>query len=381
MYHYQLNADAPLSIRSILFVPGQNMELMGMNRLDPGVSLYCRRVLIQSEVEELLPDYFRFVKGVVDSEDLPLNISRETMQDSALVAKLRRVLSKRLIKFLAEQASEDAEKYDEFFTNFGMFIKEGVATDFDHREELAKLLRYESNKTGAGKTVGLPEYIERMPEGQKAIYYISGPSREVIEAGPYLEMLEEHGFEVVYCYEGVDDFVFTNLREFDGKPLISADQADLKLEGDVEKDDESAEDSEEKPEESADDREAGDLASWIKNQLGEDVEEVTVSKRLVKSPAALINSDEFMTTGMKRVMQSINKGGMPMGKLTLEINPKHGILQRMNTLRTKDPDSDLAKQAAHLLLSNAQIAAGMLVDPKTMMEQSQKILEAALGEE
>ncbi len=389
MYHYQFNADAPLAIRSILFVPGENMEVFGMGRMEPGVSLYCRRVLIQSEVEELLPDYFRFIRGVVDSEDLPLNISRETMQDSALVAKLKRVLTKRLIKFLAEQSKEDEKKYNDFFAKFGMFIKEGVASDFDHRDELAKLLRYESDKTETGKTTSLPAYIAAMPDDQKAIYYISGPNRDAIEAGPYLEALQERGFEVIYCFEGVDDFVFSNLREFDGKQLISADQSDLKLDdepatdSDESKDDESDDKSDdaEKKEETPEDREAGDLASWIKNQLGDNVEEVKVSKRLVKSPAALVNPDEFMTTGMKRVMQSINKSGAPLGKLVLEINPKHKILTRLNTLRKDDADNALAKQAASLLLTNAQIAAGLLIDPKTMMEQSQKILEAALGEE
>jgi TNF receptor-associated protein 1 len=389
MYHYQFNADAPLSIRSILFVPGENMEGFGMSRMEPGVNLYCRRVLIQSGVEELLPDYFRFIRGVVDSEDLPLNISRETMQDSALIAKLKRVLTKRLIKFFAQQSDEDEKKYNEFFSKFGMFIKEGVASDFDHRDDLAKLLRYESDKTEAGQTTSLPKYIESMPEEQKAIYYISGPNRDAIEAGPYLEALQELGYEVIYCFEGVDDFVFSNLREFDGKPLISADQSDLKLDDDEVKDsddskddsDESDESKDEKKEETPEEREAGDLASWIKNQLGDDVEEVKVSKRLVKSPAALVNPDEFMTTGMKRVMQSINKTGMPLGKLVLEINPKHKILARLNTLRKEDADNALAKQAASLLLTNAQIAAGLLIDPKTMMEQSQKILEAALGDD
>ncbi|MCB2213162.1 molecular chaperone HtpG [bacterium] len=388
MYHLQFNADAPLAIRSILFVPGQNMESFGMGRMEPGVSLYCRRVLIQNKVEELLPDYFRFIRGVVDSEDLPLNISRETMQDSALVAKLRKVLTKKLIKFLASQADEDAKKYDEFFKQFGVFIKEGVASDFDYRDDLAKLLRYESDKTADGETTSLPQYVEKMPEDQKAIYYISGPNRDAIEAGPYLEALQERGFEVLYCYEGVDDFVFNNLREFEGKQLISADQSDLKLDDEPAKDesnddesgDDKAEDKKDEPK-SDEEREAGDLASWIKNQLGDAVEEVRVSKRLVKSPAALVNPDEFMTTGMKRVMQSINKTGMPIGQLVLEINPKHRILSRLNTLRKQDADNLLAKQAASLLLTNAQIAAGLLIDPKTMMEQSTKILEAALGEE
>ncbi|MFH0882030.1 MAG: molecular chaperone HtpG, partial [bacterium] len=162
IYSFHFAADAPLAIHSLLFVPGQNVEGFGLGRMEPGVALYCKRVLIQSQVEELLPEYFRFIRGVVDSEDLPLNISRETMQDSALVAKLRRVLTGRLIKFLAEEAKGDPKKYSEFYGNFGVFLKEGVATDGDNRNELAKLLLYDSS-ADPEKKVSLEQYLERMP--------------------------------------------------------------------------------------------------------------------------------------------------------------------------------------------------------------------------
>jgi molecular chaperone HtpG len=371
-YKFHFNADAPLSIKSLLFVPGQNMESFGFARLEPGVALYCKKVLIQSNVEELLPEYFRFIRGVVDSEDLPLNISRETMQDSALIAKLKRVLTGRIIKFLKEEADFEPEKYDKFFKTFGMFIKEGASSDFDNRNELAKLLRYDSSHD-AEKTTSLEAYIERMAEDQEAIYYISGASREIIEAGPYIEALQERDYEVLYCYEGIDDFVLSTLREFDGKPLISADQADLKL---PEKAEEEAEDD---AEDKLSDKESGDLASWIKNALGDAVEEVKVSTRLVKSPAVLVNPDEMMTTGMRRVMQAANRDTMPMGKMILEINPNHSILKRINQLRDENKDSELAKDASLLILDNAMIAAGLMVDPKSLVERSNKILEAALS--
>ncbi|MCB2200297.1 molecular chaperone HtpG [bacterium] len=367
-YKFQFNADAPLAIRSLLFVPGENLEKFGLSRMEPGVSLYCKKVMIANDVEELLPDYFRFFRGVVDSEDLPLNISRETMQDSALVAKLKRVLTGRLLKFLAEEAKDDAKKYEEFFKSFGMFIKEGAASDFEHRDDLAKLLRFDSTHDTETMT-SLPDYVERMKEDQQAIYYISGPNREAIEAGPYLEALQERDFEVIYCYEGIDDFVMTTLREFDGKSLISADQADLKL---PDKENEAQEDA-------LDDKAAGDLASWIKNQLGDEVEEVRVSKRLTNSPALLVNPDEMMTTGMRRVMQAANRDLGPMGKLILEINPGHMILKRIEELRNEEGGSNLAGQAVHLMLDNARIAAGLLVDPKSLVERSTQILEAALN--
>jgi molecular chaperone HtpG len=367
-YSFHFAADAPLAIRALLFVPDKNMEGFGFGRMEPGVSLYCKRVLIQSQVEEILPEYFRFIRGVVDSEDLPLNISRETMQDSALVAKLRRVLTKRLIKFLAEEAGSDAEKYAEFYKEFGHFIKEGVATDHENKDDLAKLLRYESSAE-ADKLVSLSEYVERMPEGQPAIYYVTGASREALESGPYLEALTERGYEVLYAYESVDDFVMTNLREFDGKAIVSADQQDLKLEESDDKDD-----SGEKLSES----DAGDLASWIKNQLGDAVAEVKPSKRLVKSPAVLVNPSDTFTTGMQKIMQATTKGTNPAASMVLEINPGHGILKRLAELRSDEKQGELASDAAKMLLDNAMIAAGLLVDPKALVERASKMLEAAL---
>jgi len=370
-YSFQFNADAPLAIRSLLFVPGRNTEGFGLGRMEPGLALYCKRVMIQNQVEELLPEYFRFIRGVVDSEDLPLNISRETMQDSALVAKLRRVLTGRLIKFLAEEAESDADKYNTFFREFGIFIKEGVATDHDHKAELAKLLRYESSKEPEKRT-SLDEYLERMPEGQPAIYFITGPSREAIEAGPYVETLTDRGYEVLYCYEGVDDFVMTSLREHGEKPIISADQQDLKLE---EKEEDAGE---EKKQDSLPEQDANDLAKWIKEQLGDAVKEVHISKRLVRSAAVLVNPDEMFTTGMQRAMQSMTKGTHPSQSMNLEVNPAHPILKRMAELRTDENRSELASEAAKMLLDNAMISAGLLVDPKTLVERSAKILEAAL---
>lgn len=369
LYWLHFNADAPLAIRAVLFVPGDNLERFGLGRMEPGVHLYCKRVLIQQQVDNLLPDYFRFFRGVVDSEDLPLNISRETMQDSALVAKLRKVLTGRLIKFLAEKAKEDPEGYAKFFRLFGPFLKEGVYTDGEHREELAALLRFPSSKTEGDAMTSLDEAIARMPEDQKALYVISGPSREAIEAGPYIEALRERGWEVLYGTDGIDDFVWTALREYKGKKVISADQADLELPGGEEADRGDA-----LPE-----AEAGDLARWMKEVVGGDVEEVRVSSRLVNSPAVLVNPDQMMTTGMRRVMQAMSRETLPMGAMILEINPRHTILKRINSLRKANVKDDLAREATRLLLDNARIAAGLLVDPRTLVERSTHMLEAALA--
>ncbi|CAN5295141.1 molecular chaperone HtpG [soil metagenome] len=326
-YRQHFTADAPLAIRALLFVPQDHFERMGMGRMEPGVDLYSRKVLIQKHPENLLPEWMRFVKGVIDSDDLPLNISRETMQDSALVRKLSKVISTRFIKFLNEEATKDPAKYDEFYEKFGRFLKEGVTMDFANKEEIAKLLRFETSMTEKGRKTGLSDYIARMKEDQKAIYYINGASREAIEAGPYIEALRARGLEVIYNFEQIDDFVFDHLHEFTGKTLMSADRGDLEL-GDLEK--------QEGAELSAEEAEA--LSGWIKSQLGERIGNVRASKRLVDNPAIAVTEGP-MTATMQRLMAAMNEGarGEIGGKsMTLEINPRHPFIMKLNELRSSN---------------------------------------------
>ncbi|MDP8207106.1 MAG: molecular chaperone HtpG [Candidatus Electryonea clarkiae] len=370
IYRLHFTSDVPLAIKALLFISGENMESFGLGRMEPGVSLYCKKVMIDQKMTDLLPEYFRFIKGVVDSEDLPLNISRETMQDSALIAKLKRVLTKRLIKMFDEEASFDPEKYVDFFRKFGMFIKEGVYSDFENRNDLAKLLRFESSSSEADKMISLDEYIGRMQEDQKAIYYLSGPNREGIEAGPYLETFKAGGIEVLYMLDGIDDLVMTALREYKDKKLVSADQAELDLPEEAAKKLEI--------EDSLPEKDSGDLARWIKEVLGDKVNEVRVSKRLSESPAVLVNPDDSFTTGMQRVMQASSKSDLSLGKMILEINPGHKILKHLNNMRIEETNKDFAEEAANLLFDNTMISAGLLIDPKMLVERSTKILEKAL---
>lgn len=193
-YRMHFSADAPLEINALLFVPGENTELWGFGQMESGVALYCKNVLIDDKPEGLLPEWLRFLRGVIDSSDLPLNISRETMQDSALVKKLNQVVTKRFIKFLGTEAEREKAKYDEFYGKFSRFLKEGAATDFENREAIAKLLRYESSMTEPGETTGLDDYLNRAREGQEAIYFVTGDNRAAIEAGPYLEAFKARGW-------------------------------------------------------------------------------------------------------------------------------------------------------------------------------------------
>ena len=357
------SADAPLQINALLFVPKENIEKLGMSRLEASVSLYCRKVLIDSKPKDLLPEWLRFMKGVVDSEDLPLNISRETMQDRQLIEKLNKVITKRFLKFLEEEATNRADAYNEFYAEFGIFLKEGAALDYTHKDALTKLLRYESSLTEKGKTTSLTDYVSRMQSEQKEIYYLIGANRATIESGPYLEGFKARNIEVLFCYEPVDEYVMNNVREFDGKKLTAADHADVKL-ADLPKAEGALSESEIK-----------ELSEWLKTSLGDRVTEVKASERLVDSPALATNADKFMSPHMRRMMKAMNKDGADAPvKVNLEINPRHAVIKRLAETRTNSPEK--AQLVAEQILDNALISAGLLEDSTAMVKRLYKLLES-----
>jgi molecular chaperone HtpG len=354
-------ADAPLAINALLFTPKENIERFGFGRMEPGVSLYCKKVLIDDKPEGLLPEWLRFARGVVDSADLPLNISRESMQDSALVQKLNKILTGRFIKHLASEAKKDADAYKEFYEQFGIYIKEGITSDFTNREKLAKLLRYESSLTEAGTQTSLDDYVSRMKEEQKEIYFLYAPSRESIESGPYLEAFTSRNLEVLFTYEPIDEFVMNHLNEFDGKKLVSADSSDVELADEAP----STEEKLNKEEQEA-------LTQWLKETLGEKVTEVATSKRLVGSPAAALNSDKMMTPSMRRIMKAMNQDTGAPSAVRLEINPAHDLMAKLNGLRESNPD--VAKLVAEQIYDNSMIAAGFVEDPRSMVSRIYDLL-------
>jgi TNF receptor-associated protein 1 len=357
------SADAPLAINALLFVPKENTEKLGLSRLEPAVALYCRKVLIDAKPKNLLPEWLRFLKGVVDSEDLPLNISRETMQDKSLIEKLNKVITKRFLKFLEEEAKNRAEGYVEFYQEFGVFLKEGAALDYAHKDQLVKLLRFESSLTEKGKLTSLADYVSRMQPDQKEIYYLMGPHRASIEAGPYLEGFKARNLEVIFCHEAVDEYVMNNVREFDGKKLIAADHADVKL-ADLPK-----------PEGALNEADTKKLTGWLKDTLGERVAEVKASDRLVDSPVLALNADKMMSPHMRRMMKALNREGAdsPL-RVNLEINPRHAVIKRLFETHTAAPEK--AKLVAEQLLDNALISAGLLDDVTAMVTRLNKLLES-----
>jgi len=371
-YRLHFSVDAPLAINALLFVPQENFETMGMGRLQPGVNLYCRKVLIDQHSENILPEWLRFIKGVVDSEDLPLNISRQSLQDNALVMKLRRVITKRFLKYLHEEAKNDAEKYQKFWKTFGIFLKEGVTSDFEFQKELAGLLRFESSAAEPETMIALDEYVERMKEGQDKIYYINGSSRAAIENGPYVEMFKKQGVEILYTLEPIDDFVLSHLGEYEGKKLVSADSSDLTLPENAASDDAG--------EETAKDALASEiqdsLCKWMKGILAEKVKDVKPSSRLVDSPAMIVNVDGMMTSSMERIMmaQGAPEEQLAMGgKKDMEINPASPLIKKLADLRVKN--ETFARDVVEQIFDNAMIQAGLLVDPQQMVNRNYRILE------
>ena len=356
-------AEGRLSVRALLFVPSKSRELAAMSREDKHVDLYCKKVLIQPASPKLVPDWMRFVHGVVDCEDIPLNISRETMQDSALIAKLREIVAGKFLKFLEDEAGADAEKFSLFFREHGHCLKEGVTTDWQHRDALAKLLRFESSATEAGKFTSLAEYISRMPSEQTEIYFLSAGTRESSEASPYFEVFREKKWEVIFLSDARDEYVLENLREFDGKTLTPADKADVKHDKDAT---------------GLDVDTAGKLATFVKETLGERVGEVRVSQRLVGSPAVAVSTDTEMSTNMRRMMRALqrDKGLPPVPKPDLELNPNHALIVGLE--KTRHENSALAAQVAEQLLDQSLVTAGLLDDPRAMLGRMTELLEKLL---
>ncbi|HEY4415235.1 MAG TPA: molecular chaperone HtpG [Verrucomicrobiae bacterium] len=367
LFRLHFTADAPLAIQSLLFVPSRNLETMGMGRIDSEVNLYCRKVLIQAKAKGLFPDWLRFLKGVVDSEDLPLNISRETMQDTSLMQKLNKVLTGRFLKFLDDQSEKEAVAYEKFYTEYQRFLKEGVVTDFTHKAALGKLLRFESSSLDAGKLTSLADYAKRMAPDQKEIYCLLATNRATAEANPYFEVFRERKFEVLFLYDAWDEFVMEHLREFEGKPLRLAEKAELNL---------SAKQASALSEDAA-----KALAQWLKETLKDKVGEVRMSQRLVESPAVIVDADKFMTASMRRMMNAMKQDGpgLPATRHDFEINPAHPMISRLDAMRQKD--APLAASVAEQILDNAKVAAGQLEDPSAMLARLNQLLEKVLTKE
>jgi HSP90 family molecular chaperone len=385
-------ADAPIDVKALFFIPQFHSEKYGMERMPPGVSLYSRKVLIEANSPDILPDWLRFVKGVVDSEDLPLAISREKTQDSALLGKLRKTLTRKIVSYLEKMARKDKSKYlDDFYKEYQYFLKEGICQDVDSKEQLAKLLYFETSRPTEDNPdntdmVSLDEYVARMPPEQTDIYYLVAPSRESAVNSPYLEAFEKNGVEVIFCFNPIEDFVMANLEKHEGRNLTSAEKSDIDLSKIKKKDDfvdgdgENDEDKDENEDLYGGDRklnaeESLDFCNWFKDALGDKkVGTCTVTNRLTSSPAIIVDSESGAMRRMMRMVDTSEGGrdSVPLGKQNVEINAKHAIITGLYDIREKEPT--LAKVLAEQIYDDCLIAGGLLDDSRTMLPRINDIL-------
>lgn len=368
--HYSV--DVPLQFSALLFVPKSNPESFGFGRGEVSLHLYVKRVMIDADNKDLLPSYLRFVKGVVESDDLPLNVSRQTLQENRLVAKIRDHLTKRLLDRLLEMAESKPDEYQEFWRSLGKIFKEGYS-DYSHREKFHDLLRFNSSRhTDENGLIALADYVKAMPEGQKAIYYLSGPSREALLHDPRLELFRKRGIEVLYLDELADEFVLASIDKYKDHPLKSADQVQPDELRDLGKADEAP-----KPEETAE-QAAGIQAvvDRFKQVLGDRVLDVRASQRLVDSPACLVSDERQMSGHMDRVMRLINKSS-ELPKRVLELNPQHPLLKNLAKLLARNANDDLVASACEQLFEGAMLVDGYLTDPHQLVERMNQILTQA----
>jgi TNF receptor-associated protein 1 len=366
-------ADAPLDVRALFFIPSFHSEKYGMGRMEPGVSLYSRKVLIESKSPDILPDWMRFVKGVVDSEDLPLSVSREKAQDSALIAKLRKVLTRKFISHLTQMAKKRPDKYQgEFYKEFGFFLKEGICQDFEVQEPLAKLLYFETSKSMRGDMISLDEYVANCTPEQQDIYYLHAPSRDMALQSPYMELFEKTGRDVILVYSALDDFVMANLEKYEGRNLVSIEKADIDLP--KKKEDEESDDSTSAGSATLTEQEAIDFCNWYRVTLNDKVSKCQTTTRLGSSPAVVTDNESGAMRRMMRMVDTTDGGsaGIPLPKQQVQINPKHPIIVGMNAIRESEPT--LAKVLAEQIFDNCLMAAGLLDDGRSMLPRLNDIL-------
>jgi molecular chaperone HtpG len=363
--HY--SAEGVIEFKALLFVPGERpMDFfMDLDRKS-GLHLYIRRVFIMDDCDRLLPPWLRFVKGVVDASDLPLNVSRETIQENRLLDKIRKNLTGKVLATLEEMKKNEREKYEKFFAAFGPVIKEGVASDHENREKLADLLLAESTKTEPGKPATLREVRERMPEQQDAIYYLIGESRAQLEASPCLEAFRARDWEVLLLTEPIDEWTTPALAEYDGKPLKAADRGELPTEEPKAKEEQQAA--------------FKDYLSFLKEKLGEEVADVRLSNRLKESAACLVADEGTMGAHMERLFKKMGREAeAPPSRRILELNPEHATVVALHGLFEKDKDDARLEDFGWLLYDEALLAEGSaLKDPKAFARRVNTLMAESL---
>ncbi|MHB8114310.1 MAG: molecular chaperone HtpG [Bellilinea sp.] len=360
-----LTVDAPVQMYALLYVPQSPERSIFSPRKDEGVKLYARKVLIQEYSQDLLPAYLRFVDGVVDSEDLPLNVARESVQSNRVMAQLKRVITNKLVDALNTLGKEQPEKYAQFWKVYSRYIKEGIATDPEALVPLTPLLRFQTAKNPTGWT-SLEEYTSASPSHQDKIYYLLGDNERLLASSPHLEGFKAQGTDVLLMADPLDSFVLLKLEQFDGKQLVNAAQADAPVQ--------TVDQPEPEPETSLGEEQRSQMLERIRSVLGDRIADVRATDRLVESPARLVDADGAMKPEIQRVYRLLNQE-MDAPKKVLEVNFRHPLIQRLAHTAAENTVTPLVIEQ---LYENALLLEGSVTDPAKMIARIQDLMTAAL---
>ena len=372
IWHLHLAADSPFQFHSILFCPDANLERMGFGRTDHGLHLCARRILVQNDNRDLLPDYLRFLRGIVDSADLPLNVSREALQDNTVFRKMQKVITRKVLDHLETLSEENAETYEKFYREFGVILREGVTNHDGNRDRVAALLRFGSTNSVGTSGVSLNAYCDRVKPGQDQIYYACGTDQASVLRDPNLEVFRKRNVEVLLLTDPADEYVLSALGSFRDKTLVSIDAAELKLP--PETDQEKSEDA--KPDAEKSGAPAGSfdvLVGLIRESLGNLVQDVRRSERLTESVCSLVNSEGSMSTTMQRILR-MNAPDFEMGRMVLEINPNATLIKRLADLAGNHENHGFIRDCSRQLHANAMIQAGLAPDGNEMAARLQDFM-------
>lgn len=368
LFRLNLKAEGTVEYRGLLFIPGHAPYDMNYRDAKYGLRLHAQHVLIMEKCAELLPDYLRFVKGVIDSSDLNLNISREILQKDRSISTIRKHVVKKVLDLLDNASESDPEKFSKFWEQYARYIKEGAASDYENKDKLLKLMRFvstftldeDANGEGKDKTsskTSFIQYVSRMPSDQKDIYAITGESLEVVKNSPHLEAFKQKGYEVLYLTDPYDEILFSQITEFDGKKIVFIGRGEVELGSDEEK-------KANREKLDAQKKDFGGLLEKIQSTLGNSVQSVRLSSRLTSSPACLVGQDGDMSPQLHRLLSKMGNASMPETKRILEVNPNHPLLEKMQTRFAANADDAVIPKFAQLLYDQSLLSEGSpLPDP------------------